>query len=152
MTVPALRFAFEDRGGRRMLERLSRAVRDLRPVWPHVIAAFKEQQEQLFAGSGAEVGGWAPLAPRYARWKARHHPGRGVLRLSGALEAAATGRSTDFVVIAQPLLLIAQAKTFYAAFLDRRRELSPQTDARVRAWTRIVNDYIARVGREAVAP
>lgn len=152
LPVPALRFAFEDRGGRRMFERLALAVRDLRAVWPHVIAAFKEQQEQLFAGQGAEAGGWDPLTPAYARWKAKHHPGRGILRMRGPLEAAVTGRSSDFVVIAQPLLLIAQVKTFYAAFLDRRRELSPRTDARVRAYTRIINEHIQRVGREAVRP
>jgi hypothetical protein len=145
--IPALSFKVEDRGGPRMLERLRRSVSDLRPAWSTVINAFKEQQRELFAGDGQEAGGWRPLSPTYAAWKARHHPGKRVLRISGGLEAAVTGRSSDFQVIAQPLLLVAKATTYYASFLDRQRELAPLTDARVRAWLRIVNEHILREAR-----
>lgn len=145
--IPALSFKVEDRGGARALERLGRSVRDLRPAWAGIINAFKEQQRELFAGEGQEAGGWRPLSPAYAAWKARHHPGRRVLRITGGLEAAVTGRSSDFQVIAQPLLLVAKVTTFYASFLDRRRQLSPLTDARVRTWLRIVNEHILREAR-----
>lgn len=144
--MPMVRFAVEDRGGRQVLERLRRAVTDLRPAWAQILAAYKSQQRELFAAAGAEAGGWAPLDPAYARWKARHFPGRGILRQSGKLEAAATGASSDFLVVSEPLLLIARVMTFYASFIDRRRDISPLTDARRRVWVRILNEHLQRAG------
>ena len=144
--MPNLRFAVEDRGGAQALEHLRRAVSDLRPAWAQIIEAFKVQQRELFAGEGREAGGWEPLDPAYARWKAKRFPGRGILQRTGKLAAAATGASSDFLVVSQPLLLMARVMIHYATWIDRRREISPLTDARRRVWLRILNEHLQRAG------
>jgi phage gpG-like protein len=73
----------------RWFDRFEGALKDLTPVWPEVTKAFYKVEEDQFNTEGQ--GKWAPLSPRYARWKAAHAPGRSLLVLEGRLKAAATG-------------------------------------------------------------
>lgn len=75
------------------LSRFQEYLGDLRDFWTHYFApAFYRQLEDNIATEGGGVGGWAPLSPRYAAWKARVAPGRGLMVFSGALQRSLTWR------------------------------------------------------------
>src|SRR6266404_3813538 len=64
-----------------MIHNVEMGLRDLTPVWKDVrdiyIAFLKEQ----FASEGGYAGvKWVPLSENYAKWKAKHYPGKGMLR------------------------------------------------------------------------
>jgi phage gpG-like protein len=68
------------------LSRWAQQVQDFRPFWRTVVAPwFFEQIQQNFRREGAPVGGWRPLSPRYAAWKAKHYPGKTILRRTDRL-------------------------------------------------------------------
>ncbi|WP_427017868.1 phage virion morphogenesis protein [Pseudarthrobacter sp. P1] len=49
-------------------------------------------KKQFFSHGAYGSGGWAPLSPAYATWKAHHFPGRGVLERTGDLRESLTDR------------------------------------------------------------
>lgn len=57
------------------------AAEDMRPAFEAIADVFLESERRQFATEGRwGSGGWAPLSPDYARWKARHYPGQPILR------------------------------------------------------------------------
>ena len=87
-TVGAERFV---RGFNRYVE----DIQDFTEVFELLYLDFLEIEETQFATGGSRSSGesWAALSPNYARWKAKHAPGRPVLTLSGAMRAALTSRT-----------------------------------------------------------
>lgn len=73
--------------------RLEGALKDLRPIWPAVRRYFHDTEALAFASEGGDqrTGRWKPLSPAYAKWKARHYPGKGILERTGALWKSLTG-------------------------------------------------------------
>lgn len=89
-----VRLRFELEGFDPVMVGLTGAVtkaRDFRPFWRTVVAPwfFGLVQEQ-FASEGKAVGGWAPLSPRYAAWKATRYPGKTILRRTDRLMRSLT--------------------------------------------------------------
>lgn len=56
--------------------------------WASLAPVVAEAADNIFASEGR--GGWAQLTQAYARWKAKHYPGKGILELTGAYRNAAT--------------------------------------------------------------
>lgn len=76
---------------------LSAALSDLRPAWEAVRDIFFTMERAQFYTEGTYTGGgWAPLSPRYAAWKAQHAPlmpgGGTILRLRDRLYTSLTER------------------------------------------------------------
>lgn len=69
---------------------LGAAIEDFTPAWPDVRRALAGAFAQQFRTEGAHGLGtqWHPLSDRYARWKARHYPGRKILELTGRLRSS----------------------------------------------------------------
>jgi len=135
------------------LARLKIVINDLRPAWGPIVEDFKDRQRELFASEGAEVGGWKPLAPRYAERKARRYPGRILVR-TGRLRAASTGESGELQVVSQPSLLLVRILPKYAWLVAHRtgkREIAPVNAARVRAWTAIIDRHLQRAADQRVS-
>lgn len=63
--------------------RLGDRLSDWRPLWERVSPVVYARLAEWFDSQGR--GEWAPLSPRYARWKEAHFPGRPTLVLTGAL-------------------------------------------------------------------
>lgn len=89
-----VRLTFEIEGYERANLDLTGAAtkaRDFRPFWRTMVAPwfFGLMQEQ-FATEGAGVGGWVPLSPRYAAWKAKRFPGKTILRRTDRLMKSLT--------------------------------------------------------------
>jgi phage gpG-like protein len=75
------------------LTRLSASVADWTPFWNFYFSPlFYKREQEIFASSGGGGGTktWAALSPMYAKWKARHVPGGGILIASGDLKASLT--------------------------------------------------------------
>lgn len=70
---------------------LEAGLRDLTPVWPDVRDILIAFVKQHFATQGAYVSDpWRPLSPAYARWKAKHAPGKSILRFRDRLYGSLT--------------------------------------------------------------
>ncbi len=83
-------------------------VSDLRPVWRIIARDLMKFEETVFTTRGQALGApWAPLSPRYARWKERRYPGRPQMVLSGRLLESLTDESSDdMILITEPHELI----------------------------------------------
>lgn len=77
----------------RTLAAYTTRVQDLRPLFATLADRFATVEAGQFASQGAlGSGGWAPLSPAYAAWKARRYPGAGILHRTGTLAASLTTR------------------------------------------------------------
>lgn len=75
----------------RTLARFSEAASDMRPAWEILRDRFLVLERRQFATEGGYgSGGWSPLSPTYAAWKARVAPGAKILHLTGELEDSLT--------------------------------------------------------------
>jgi len=73
------------------LRGLEQGLRDLAPVWPKVHEILLAFMKQHFASEGTYAGvRWRVLSPNYARWKAKHYPGKKILQLRGDLYGSLT--------------------------------------------------------------
>jgi phage gpG-like protein len=104
------------------LSRWGHALTDWRPFFREYVApAFFDLVRFNVEKQGRLVGGWAALSPAYAAWKARHYPGKTILRrtdrLYGSL-AFANGQPGPEGVFRTPSLTTAEMGTAvpYARF------------------------------------
>jgi phage gpG-like protein len=58
---------------------------DFRPVLRWAKQELEKSNAANFTSSGLPVGGWSPLKPRYAAWKATNFPGSSILVQTGKL-------------------------------------------------------------------
>lgn len=75
-----------------MFEYVSHIPDDFRDAWEPMAEDFRSSEAEIFAEEGP---GWAPLAPAYGKWKAKHYPGMPILVRSGALEVSLTQADSD---------------------------------------------------------
>ena len=114
------------------LGRMTKALGDMRPFWEKGLKpAFFQVEKAQFASQGAagRNGAWQGLSPKYAAWKARKFPGRGILVRSGALSGALLGGS-GFVFQSHPQWVAIGASSGYGTYhqkgggsLPRRRPI-----------------------------
>ncbi len=68
------------------LSRWAASLGDLRRFWREYVAPkLWRDVEGNLESEGGGVGGWVPLSPRYAAWKARRYPGKRILEREGRL-------------------------------------------------------------------
>lgn len=89
-----IRFDFYgDKQVDRTLARIQDDVNDFTPAWEAMADDFLTAQTAQFASQGATgSGGWAPLSPAYAAWKAARYPGKPILERTGVLKDSLTSR------------------------------------------------------------
>lgn len=86
-----IRIHVDDSDADREIRLLELGLSDLRPFWRLVIPRVRGWWKAQFDTEGGFVGAaWTPLSPAYAAWKARHHPGKGILQATGQLKQAAS--------------------------------------------------------------
>jgi len=103
-----------DRG----IARFADGVSDYRPLWPEIYALFLEEERGQFASEGSHGGSqWAPLSPRYAKWKEVRYPGRPILVREGTLRGSLTDRNAPGAVFQpEPRKLVMGSSVPYALF------------------------------------
>lgn len=67
------------------LQAIDRRSENVRPTLLWARTELEEAYADNFATNGLPVGGWSPLDPKYAAWKAGTFPGRPTMVRSGAL-------------------------------------------------------------------
>lgn len=140
----------------RTLERFT-AVEDMRPAWNAIADRFAHVERRQFAGEGTFSGGWSPLSPRYARWKARHYPGKTILRRTDDLWRSLTERPFGIDIIEKQTMVIG-SDVEYGAYhqagagrLPRRRPIE-LTDRERATWVKIVQRYLVTGEAPTVGP
>lgn len=75
----------------RTLVRFSDHAQDARPAWRAIRREFIKLEKEQFATEGlVGSGGWRALSEPYATWKARHYPGKTILRRTDELYRSLT--------------------------------------------------------------
>lgn len=69
----------------RALSRFGAAFTELKPFFNDMVTLLEESVARQFSSEGGNVGGWAPLSPRYAMWKAAAVGAKPILQLTGAM-------------------------------------------------------------------
>ena len=111
----------------RRLSRVSAGVRDFRPAWEQIVSQVERIEEEQFSSQGAHgSGGWQPLSPAYAAWKARNFGGGGILVRTGRLRSSLTRRNPDSIREVRPLELRFGTRVPYAAFHQRGTRALPE--------------------------
>ncbi len=146
MTV-TLRFSFYgDVQLDRTLGRFAVAAADMRPAWAQLRALFVEMERRQFGSEGGNSGGWRPLTPAYARWKASHYPGMTILKATSHLfDTLTNGPDID---IEEPSYAIFGTGDPVGAYHQRGAGRLPQrrpielTEADRQEWVRVIQAYL----------
>lgn len=111
------------------LGRLRHQLHSLGEFWTDYVAPRMSADIQAnFEQEGALSGGWAPLSPGYARWKAAHYPSRGLMVRTGRLARSLRyiGRpglsfspGPDMILEASDKALVFGTRVPYARFHQR---------------------------------
>lgn len=144
-----LRFSFwGDVQVDRTLARFEHAPEDLRPVWRVLRERFLVAERRQFATQGAYgSGGWTPLSPVYAAWKARHFPGKTILRRTDELFLSLT--QGPQISIMEPRQAIFGSSVDHGGYhqaggpsLPQRRPVElPESERR--AWVKVMQRFLA---------
>lgn len=128
-------------------------VEDARPLWNHLADRFARLERRQFASEGAYgSGGWDPLSPRYAAWKAANYPGQTILRRDDHLFRSLTSRPFGVEVI-EPDHMVVGTDVEYAGFHQRgdgvpQRRPVELPEVERQAWLRDLQRFLVtgRVG------
>ena len=72
---------------KRSFSRFGEQAKDLSEPFREIVKDFHKIEKRQFESEGSYgSGGWQPLSPRYAAWKAKKHPGRPLMVVSGLLK------------------------------------------------------------------
>ncbi len=141
-----------DRELSRKLHGMLGAVSDWSPAFAKVAADWSDTMDRKFAAegnleTGSEQAGWAPLSPKYAAWKAKHYPGKGILQRTGALREAAVNPETTIspkrlrMVVNNPYGIYHQSSRPRSSNLPRRAWASFTAKQKAR-WVKAFRDQI----------
>lgn len=145
-----LRLSFEFFGDQqvdRTLTRFGENVRDARPVWNDLADDFARSEARQFSSGGRYAsGGWSPLSPKYAAWKALRFPGQPILVATGDLRASLTRRPLGVEAI-EPQSMAIGSDVEHGGYHQRgdgvpQRRPVELTEARRRDWVRRLQKHI----------
>lgn len=107
------------------LQRLAERLSHLEWFWAEVVEAFTSREQRWFASSGD--GGWPPLSPTYAAWKATVAPGQPLLVLSGDMRDQLTSPEKT-VLFTSPRMIILGSSLPYAGYHHTGTATMPKRD------------------------
>ena len=132
----------------RTLARFADAIEDARPLWDVLADRFAASERRQFDSEGAYgSGGWAPLSPAYAAWKARHYPGKPILERTGEAKRGLTVRPFGVEVLL-PGSMVVGSGTDYMRYHQRGAGTLPQRrpvelpEGERRDWVKLMQRFI----------
>lgn len=133
----------------RTLARVGANVEDATEAWEQIADRFARFESRQFASEGrAGSGGWAPLSPRYAAWKAKRFPGQPIMVATGELRASLTERPFGVEAI-RPQSMAIGSGVDYGAFHQKgdgvpQRRVVELPESERREWVKILQQHIMR--------
>jgi phage gpG-like protein len=133
----------------RTLDRFSGVGVDLRPAWGRITTLFLDAERKQFASRGGfGSGGWAPLNPDYARWKAAK-AGKPILRRTDELFRSLT--SGPAVRTMEPHRLVLGSDVEHGRYHQKgegvpRRPPVELPESVRRAMVRVLQEALVRAG------
>lgn len=115
---------------------------------------FFQTMSTIFSAEGSFEGRsrWAALSPAYARWKARHFPGKKILELNGRLKnSLVTKGGPDNVLEITPDTLVVGTTVPYAIYHQTgtpkmpMRKIIELTNEQKLRWVHIMHAYMYEV-------
>lgn len=105
------------------LAEVADAAADVSPAWKRLSTWYTGTARATFASNR-----WRPLSTKYARWKDKHHPGQGMLRLTGALYSAVTEPQIEELGRDEALIGIntGPGDLYYGGIVNKRRRILPR--------------------------
>jgi phage gpG-like protein len=93
-------------------------IDDLTPAWQRMIPALQDYIARRIASGGTlhNLPPFAPLSPRYARYKAKRYPGAPILVRTGRLFRSLTTNTDDTIADIQPDHLTFGTRVPYALY------------------------------------
>ena len=121
-------------------------ISDFSPAFRDIKNSFIRYQRQEFASQGAYGGfAFAPLSPKYAKWKAKNHPGKRILEISGDLRKSMT---SGLQVVTSPRRMVMWSDSTIAGYHQDGTEKMPARKMvavpreEKRDWVRFLQRYI----------
>lgn len=146
-----MRFTFRVEGEEqidRTLLRWADNLEDATPLWDQLADRFAMVETRQFSSEGAYgSGGWTPLSPVYAAWKARNYPGKRILQRTGALVESLTRRPFGIEVLTRKSMTIGSGID-YGKYHQRGGGSLPQRrpvelpESERRTWIRYIQRFI----------
>ena len=129
----------------RVLFTISDRLKDWREFWiRYFLPRYLNLVQQNFATEGELVGGWEPLNPDYAAWKAKKFPGRLIMELSRRLRRSlapgvegSSGLGSDQIIQVRATELVVGTRVPYARWQTRQFMVPVRvrdTNAWIREW------------------
>lgn len=144
-----IRFEFygDEQINRTLADREER-VTDAREAWEVLARRFATAERRQFTSQGLYgSGGWRPLSPRYAAWKASRYPGKTILRRTDDLFKSLTQRPFGIEVI-EPLYMVVGSDVDYGAYHQSGTSRMPQRrpvelpESERREWVKIIQRFV----------
>ena len=142
----------------RAFSRFAEDVKDAREPFEEVAEDFRNIMSKQFGTEGTYgSGGWAPLSPNYAEWKARNYPGARILERTGLLRDSLEGANPYTIREIRPLEMTVGTKVPYGIFHQRGTKKMPQrkiinlTEADKTRWTKIFHKWLVEQSRKEFA-
>jgi phage gpG-like protein len=117
---------------------------------------FYSSMVEVFAGEGVyeERTRWQDLSPSYAKWKARHYPGRKILERTGRMRTSLTLRGgMDSVYMLSPSALAVGTLVPYAMYHQTGTKRMPMrkiielTAEQKKRWVQILHRYMYEINK-----
>jgi len=142
----------------RSFSRLAEDIQDATEPFTEMAADFNFIEAQQFNSEGGYgSGGWAPLSPSYALWKAALFPGRPILQRTGLMAASLMAVTPWSIREIQPLVMILGTRVGHAIFHQRGTARMPArpviqlTEADKLRWSKIFHQWLIRRMRRQFA-
>lgn len=132
----------------RTLDGIADRVEDARDAFNAMGDRLAKAEQQQFDSEGAYgSGGWQPLSPRYAEWKARKYPGKPILERDGLLRESLTQRPFGVDVVETKMAVFGSGVE-YAPYhqagggdLPQRRVIE-LPDKERREWAKVMQRWL----------
>jgi phage gpG-like protein len=139
---------------KRSFSRFGEQAKDLSEPFREIVKDFhKIEKKQFESEGGYGSGGWQPLSPRYAEWKAKKHPGRPIMVLSGLLKESLLGDNPYSVENITPKSMEVGTVVNFAIYHQKgtskmpARPLIQLTDADKKRWVKYIQKYLVKQAR-----
>jgi phage gpG-like protein len=139
---------------KRSLSRFGEHAKDLSEPFREIVKDFHKIERRQFETEGSYgSGGWQPLSPRYAEWKAKKYPGRPIMVLSGLLKESLLGDNPYSVELVTPKSMEVGTVINYAIYHQKgtskmpARPLIQLTEDDKKRWIKFIQAYLVKQAR-----